>query len=183
MKKNIADWLDKVAKEAYDLGVDYFIAVGEDNFGKAEVRANYVIGNSNIVDISTYWAAMTRPFAARTFKDFYEYIQKIERNEFGYAFPFKGNKNIALHIYEGKRQVNINKKDDNGNYMSILNIIYDPEEGIATLINVSKNGVAEYNNPVVVDINSPLYNADAHVEFDNYLEAISIIKDAIGSRG
>ena len=184
MKQKITDWLDKVAKEAYDLGVDYFIAVGEGNFGKAEVRSNYVGGNSNIIDITTYWnwSSMTKPVSTRTFNDFYEYIQKIERNEFGYAFPFKGNKDIAFHIYEGKRQVNINKKDDNGNYKSILNIIYDPEEGTVSLINVSENGVADYNNPVTIPIDSPLYGSVIYERLDNHLEAVIIIKDAIGSK-
>ena len=50
------------------------------------------------------------------------------------------------------------------------------------MINVSENGVADYNNPVTIPIDSPLYGSVIYERLDNHLEAVIIIKDAIGSK-
>ena len=195
--KRIHSWLQKVEQEAYELGLDYFIAVGKGSRGNAIVHSNNVCMNSNIKDIINGYNQLTRKFTQITFGDLYEYIQSAECDDYGYHFPFSDNDNVVFHIYNHRRQVNICLKDGTGNYTSKLNIIYDPECSLVNVVPVS-NGVALYDNPKTINFHGiaadkdlmrigtykPLmdveYN-DSEEEFrDTHRIVVSMISDALG---
>lgn len=195
--KRIHSWLQKVEQEAYELGLSYFIAVGEGMLGNANVRMNNVCGNSNITDIINNYQQLKKNFSRVTFGDLYEYIQTADRNEFGYHYAFGNNKDIVFHIYENRRQVNICFLDDNNIHTSKLNIIYDPECSLVTVVPV-ENGIALYDNaktisfrlgnvndePVKIGKYKPLLEVgfnDSETEFMNtYKMMVSIISDVLG---
>lgn len=82
-----------------------------------------------------------------TFKDFYDYTLTAERDEYGLheienngSFP-----KYAFHIYDNKRQVNVNCQNDAEDmYTSIGNFIFNPEEDDVTIYPVI-NGNCNYN--------------------------------------
>ena len=80
----------------------------------------------------------------KTYDDLLKFVQKAERDSFGFH---KLSKDVALHIYEGKRQVNVCVMDRNDFPISVLNLIFDPSGRTVSAFDV-KNGVAQYDRPV-----------------------------------
>ncbi len=80
----------------------------------------------------------------KTYDDLFKFVQKAERDSFGFH---KLSKDVALHIYEGKRQVNVCVMDRNDFPISVLNLIFDPSDRTISAFDV-KNGVAQYDRPV-----------------------------------
>ena len=82
-----------------------------------------------------------------TFMDIFDYIQAAQRDYFGFSpllIKIRGN-DYSLHIYEGRRQININRVGRDGRSMSIYNLIFDDRDGVKGYT-VTK-GICDYNHP------------------------------------
>lgn len=77
-----------------------------------------------------------------TFNDLYKFIQVAKRDGFGY---YEISEDKALHIYDNKQQVNICKKDEHDEWISISNFVFRPDEHGVTIYDVT-NGNADYEN-------------------------------------
>lgn len=105
--------------------------------------------------------ALTVPYK-ETFKDLYDFIQTADRDESGY---YKWDRSRALHIYDGRHQVNIcHDPMGSGDYMPIRNIVFDGDE--VRLYKVNYNGVCDYDHPITCNI-------DDHM--DSYLHGTAMI--------
>lgn len=183
MKTNTKEWLSKIEKEAYDLGLNFFIAVAEGN-ENVEVKSNNVQNNSNIKDLQTFWEKNIKKFRKVLFRDLYNYIQKAERDYYGYHFPFNDDKNILFHIYEGRRQVNICKFQQckfqqEAIYYSLVNFVFEPEEELIKIIKVNEKLVADYDNPMIISWDTPI-NGNLWKLFIGNPMVSGVIMDAIG---
>lgn len=189
--KCIHNWLQKVKAEAEELGIYYLIAaIDKDNTElinfECNIQSDFSVLEKELSNVSH------KPRRTLTFYDLYKYIKTAERDQFG--FHYLPDKRYALHIYEGKNQVNICR--DNGTfYESVLNILFDEYNGDVTFIEVY-NGIAFYDNPIIVNISydpgyanisdidklTSIKNICLH-EFEfsrlNYDEIIEVISDAI----
>lgn len=176
----IKKWIEKIEKEAYDLGVDYFFAVANGMNDDAIVRSNNLRNNSNIADCRKFWNNLKKVFTPLTFKNVYEYIQQADRNEFGYHFPFENDTFHAFHIYNGLRQVNINVMNDNS-YLSICNLIFDPEAHLVKIVKVNENGIADYDDILEITWDSSLCDSIClnHIG-TNWSSIKEFLRDAIG---
>lgn len=76
-----------------------------------------------------------------TMRNIYEYIQEAERNDIGKHFPFPKHQEFCLHIYNGRRQVNISW---NGN--TVMNLIFDPDCNDVAIYWVHHE-IADYEHP------------------------------------
>lgn len=84
----------------------------------------------------------------KTFRSLYNFIQVVKRNKFGYHIIFEGSdeiEDIAFHIYDNKRQVNVCVKDENEIWCSIMNFIFDLDDNIVKAY-IVEGGVVDYEN-------------------------------------
>lgn len=93
-----------------------------------------------------------------TFRDFYLYIQEASRDSKGYHYPISTQVYPVwiFHIYEGRLQVNINRKD--GPDMMAwakADVIFYPDEGKVRLVRVN-NCIADYDEENYISIDTPL---------------------------
>lgn len=89
-----------------------------------------------------------------TFEALFNYINQAERNDVGEHYPFKDNHSIMYHIYENKRQLNVNI-----NGIPVAVFLFFTDENKVALINV-ENGIAKYSimYPVKVNIEDAVLN-------------------------
>lgn len=96
-----------------------------------------------------------------TFEDLQEYIKTADRDEGGMHYLTKNSPEqkypiypvYALHIYEGRRQVNLMSQVDNALPVSIANFVFDGDEVAISRVN---SGVADYDNPLRVPVTTPI---------------------------
>lgn len=153
--KEFYQWLNKIEEEAKHLGVNYFIAAAYGKNCNAEIRVNNNGDNINIAKCQQLWNDFNKSFREITFKDLYDYIQKADRNAYGYHFP--KDTSIAFHIYHNMNQMNICIKDNNF-YKPICNFIFDSEFDIVKIANVNDNGISDYDNMISINWNKSLTN-------------------------
>lgn len=100
-----------------------------------------------------------------TWRDFYNKISVIDRDAVGYCKCGYGDLGYYyLHIYETRTQVNmcVNGKDEPGDAIAAFLFETVSEPGLATevysvkLVNVTPNGVADYEKGVTVDIDEDI---------------------------
>ena len=183
MKQKIENWLNKIEKEAQDLGINYFImaAHGTKN---AAVVSNNIQDNYEISKMQETYAKMHKPFKSITFRDFMDYIRCADKDECGMHFPFN-DKEIAFHIYAGRNQVNICKKNCWGAYDSVYNFIFDSEAEMVNVYPVN-NHYVDYNHPINININNSVtdrnnvtgYWETGIIRMDSYVA--EIIRDSVG---
>lgn len=85
----------------------------------------------------------------KTFRDLSNFIQTAERDSSGYHIL---NERWSLHIYNNLHQVNVNCKF-NGVNESVANFIFDEDD--VTIVSVD-NGRADYDNPISINIDTPI---------------------------
>lgn len=178
--KNLNILLKKVEEEAYNSGLNYFIALASNN-EKPKVISNNIQNNSVIKDLQKFWEGQTKKFGKVLFRDLYDYIQIAEKDYYGQHFPFNKDKSYSFHIYNGRFQVNIckyNKESDS--YDSMVNFIFNPKNEEVKIVKVNQYLVADYDNPLVMGWYTPV-NDSLWVSFIGGNSAIrEIIRDALG---
>lgn len=99
------------------------------------------------------------------FGTLYQYINQAERDDVGVHHPFDENNKVTYHIYNGKRQFNINIDD-----MPVAIFIFNPDENLVAFIDV-KNGYADYDSPV------------KSVPFDYPIGNMYMFREVFGDKG
>ena len=159
--------LKEIAKQIEELcnnsGLDYFFAVSDSK----EIISSIGAGNhrsEKLEDLRSYWVNTYLKYSSITFLDLYNLIQEAERNEFGFHIPFKDDDSVSFHIYNGKRQMNLNIVDKStigfdgiSHFESVLNFIFDPTNETVRIVKV-KDGVADYFNYLELNWHSSINN-------------------------
>ena len=144
MTQTTKEFLAQISEEATKRGLNFFFTVAENRTDNAVYSTNNISDNTDIDLMQKEWERLHKPFRVTVLEDLYEYIQVAEREDDGIHFPFENCKDVAFHIYNGRKQVNICVNDRDGYLTSICNIIFTEDDVLVVSV---IDGIANYDSP------------------------------------